>query len=112
MTTTARLSSATIRRSHFDGRVIAPGTRGYDAARSGWNGMIDHRPALIAQCASVDDVVTAVRTARECDLEIGVRCGGHNIARLGVPPLRIRSDLAWLAPANVDPATRRSPVQG
>ena len=84
MTTTAQLPSA-LRRSRFDGQILTPGARGYDSARSVWNGMIDHRPKLITRCASVDDVVTAVRAARECDLEIGVRCGGHNIAGLAVP---------------------------
>jgi FAD/FMN-containing dehydrogenase len=112
MRTTAQLPSATIRRSHFDGRVLTPGARGYDAARSIWNGMIDHRPELIAQCASVDDVVTAVRTARECGLEIGVRCGGHNIAGLAVPHGGFMIDLTRLARVMVDPVTRRARVQG
>jgi hypothetical protein len=75
MTPTAQFP-ATACSSGFDGQVLTPGSRGYDSARSVWNGMIDHRPKLIARCASVHDVVTAVRTARECDLEIGVRCGG------------------------------------
>jgi FAD/FMN-containing dehydrogenase len=74
--------------------------------------MIDHRPALIAQCASVDDVVTAVRSAREHDLEIGVRCGGHNIAGLAVPPDGLMIDLARLNGVTVDPATQRARVQG
>src|SRR5436305_1367426 len=112
MTTTAQLPATTIRRSHFDGRVLTPGTRGYDSARSVWNGMIDHRPKLIVQCASVDDVVTAVRTARECGLEIGVRCGGHNIAGLAVPDGGFMIDLTGLARVIVDPATRRARVQG
>ncbi len=63
MTTTARFPATTVHRSHFDGQVLTPGTRGYDSARSVWNGMIDHRPKLIVQCASVADVVTAVRQA-------------------------------------------------
>src|SRR5215472_9562801 len=112
MTTTAQLPSTTVRRSHFDGQVLTPGTRGYDTARSVWNGMIDHRPEVIAQCASVGDVVTAVRTARECDLEIGVRCGGHNIAGLAVPNGGFMIDLTGLARVIVDPATRRARVQG
>ena len=111
MTTTAQLAT-TIRRSHFDGQVLTPGTRGYDSARSVWNGMIDHRPKLIARCASVDDVVTAVRAARECDLEIGVRCGGHNIAGLAVPHGGLMIDLTALGRVTVDPVTRRARVQG
>ena len=112
MTTTAQLPAATIRRSRFDGQVLTPGTRGYDSARTVWNGMIDHRPKLIAQCASVGDVVTAVRTARECGLEIGVRCGGHNIAGLAVPDGGLMIDLTALGRVTVDPVTRRARVQG
>ena len=111
MTTTGQLP-ATVRRSHFDGQVRTPGTPGYDSARSVWNGMIDHRPKLIVRCASVDDVVTAVRTARDCDLEIGVRCGGHNIAGLAVPHGGLMIDLTMLGRVTVDPVTRRARVQG
>src|SRR5258708_842950 len=107
MTTTAQLLT-----THFDGHVLTPGTRGYDSARSVWNGMIDHRPKLIAQCASVEDVVTAVRTARERGLEIGVRCGGHNIAGLAVPHGGLMIDLTTLGRVTVDPVTRRARVQG
>ena len=111
MTTTAQFP-ATVRPAHFDGQVLAPGTDGYDAARSVWNGMVDHRPKLIVQCASVADVVTAVRTARESGLEIGVRCGGHNIAGLAVPHGGLMIDLTRLGRVTVDPATRRARVQG
>src|SRR5215469_10676456 len=111
MTTTTQLPT-TVRRSHFDGQVLTPGTRGYDSARSVWNGMIDHRPKLIVQCASVDDVVTAVRTARECGLEIGVRCGGHNIAGLAVPHDGLMIDLTTLGRITVDPVALRARVQG
>src|SRR5215469_12175470 len=113
MTTTAQFPTATtVRRAHFDGRVLTPGTRGYDSARSVWNGMIDHRPKLIVQCASVEDVVTAVRAARERDLEIGVRCGGHNIAGHAVPHGGLMIDLTRLGRVTVDPVTRRARVQG
>src|SRR6202035_2623772 len=74
--------------------------------------MLDHVPALIVQCASVNDVVTAIRTARERDLEIGVRCGGHNVAGLAVPHGGLMIDLAGLAAVTVDPVTRRATVQG
>jgi FAD/FMN-containing dehydrogenase len=112
MTTTAQLPTTTGRHPHFDGQILTPGTRGYDSARSVWNGMIDHRPKLIVCCASAGDVVTAVRTAREWDLEIGVRCGGHNIAGLAVPHGGLMIDLTKLGRVTVDPVTRRARVQG
>ena len=111
MTTTAQ-SPTTAHRLHFDGQVLTPGTRGYDSARSVWNGMIDHRPKLIVRCTSVGDVVTAVRAARERDLEIGVRCGGHNIAGLAVPDGGLMIDLTTMSRVTVDPVTRRARVQG
>ena len=112
MTTTAQSPAPAAHRSHFDGAVLNPYSPGYDSARSVWNGMIDHHPALIAQCASVDDVMTAVRTARECNLEIGVRCGGHNIAGLAVPQDGLMIDLTGLDRVAVDPVARRARVQG
>src|SRR5215469_8530545 len=107
MATTAQLP-AIIRRAHFDGQVLTPGTHGYDSARSVWNAMIDHRPKLIARCASVHDIVTAVRAARECGLEIGVRCGGHNIAGLAVPRGGLMIDLTTLGRITVDPVALRA----
>jgi FAD/FMN-containing dehydrogenase len=112
MATTKQASTSVVRRSGFDGFVIAPGTPGYDSARSVWNAMIDRRPALIVQCASVDDVVSAVRIARERDLEIGVRCGGHNIAGLAVPDGGLMIDLTRLDRVTIDPVARRARVQG
>ena len=113
MTTTAQLPTTTAdRRRRFDGQVLTPGTPGYDAARSVWNDMVDHRPALIVRCASITDVVTAVRVARERDLEIGVRCGGHNIAGLAVPDGGLMVDLTGLDRVTVDPGAGRARVQG
>ncbi len=96
----------------LDGEVLGPDDPGYDAARSVWNAMIDHRPRMIVRCASIADVITAVRTARECDLEIGVRCGGHNIAGLAIPEDGLMIDLTGLARVSVDPMARRARVQG
>jgi FAD/FMN-containing dehydrogenase len=112
MTPAAQFHTTTVPRSHFDSQVLTPSTRGYDSARSVWNGMIDHRPKLIIRCASVGDVVTAVRAARERDLEIGVRCGGHNIAGLAVPDGGLMIDLTTMGRVTVDPVTRRARVQG
>ena len=112
MNTTEQFPTTNVPHSDFDGLVLTPGTEGYDSARSVWNGMIDHRPALIVRCASINDVVTAIRTARERDLEIGVRCGGHNVAGLAVPHGGLMIDLTGLADITVDPVTRRATVQG
>ena len=112
MTNTAQIPATGVHRPHFDGHVLTPGARGYDSARSVWNGMIDHRPKLIVRCASVSDVVTAVRTARERTMDIGVRCGGHNIAGLAVPDGGLMIDLTMMGGVSVDPVTRRARVQG
>jgi FAD/FMN-containing dehydrogenase len=112
MTTTPQFAATIVNRSHLDGQVLVPGTRGYDSARSVWNAMIDHRPELIVRCASVGDVVAAVRAAREHGLEIGVRCGGHNISGLAVPQDGLMIDLTPMGRVTVDPVTRRARVQG
>jgi FAD/FMN-containing dehydrogenase len=113
MTTTAQTPTPTAtRRAGYDGQVLTPNSPAYDAARSVWNEMVDHRPALIVRCASVADVVNAVRLARERDLEIGVRCGGHNIAGLAVPHGGLMIDLTGLDRITVDPVARLARVQG
>ncbi|RZT79393.1 FAD/FMN-containing dehydrogenase [Micromonospora violae] len=94
------------------GRLLTPDDPGYDAARTVWNTMIDRRPRMIVRAASVTDVVTAVRLARELDLEIGVRCGGHNVAGLAVPANGLMIDLTALNAVRVDPIRRRARVQG
>ena len=66
--------------STLRGPVIQPGDSPYEEARSVRNGLIDRRPALIAHCAGVADVVAAVNFAREHDLLLSVRGGGHNVA--------------------------------
>jgi FAD/FMN-containing dehydrogenase len=102
---------ATLARS-LDGTVVLPGDPTYDETRSIWNAIVDRRPRGIVRCASVRDVVTAVRTARELDLEIGVRCGGHSAAGHAVPDDGLMIDLSPLRAVRVDPAHRRAVVQG
>ena len=66
----------------FAGEIVRPADPGYDAARAVWNSMIDRRPALIVRPAGADDVVAAVRFARERELVIAVRCGGYTTEEL------------------------------
>lgn len=65
-------------RASLHGQLITVGQEGYNAARRIWNGMVDKRPALIARCADVVDVVRAVTFARERELLLAVRGGGHS----------------------------------
>jgi len=97
---------------NLDGQLLAPGDAGYHAARTVWNAMIDRRPQMIVRAASVADVVTAIRLARELDLELGVRCGGHNVAGFAVPEGGLMIDLSPLNRVRVDPVRRRAWVQG
>jgi FAD/FMN-containing dehydrogenase len=92
--------------------LLRQGDPGYDRARTVWNAMVDRRPRVIARCASAGDVVAAVRTARELDLEIGVRCGGHSVLGLAVPDDGLMIDLTPMDAVRVDPARRRALVQG
>ncbi len=66
------------------GRLISAEHADYDIARAVWNGAIDRRPRLIARCIGTADVVAAVRFARDHDLEIAIRGGGHNVAGTAV----------------------------
>lgn len=96
----------------IDGQLLVPGAPGYDEARAVWNAMVDRRPSCILRCASVDDVCTAVRFARDRRLEIGVRCGGHGVLGPAVPEGGLMIDLAAMNRVRVDPELRRAWVQG
>jgi FAD/FMN-containing dehydrogenase len=91
---------------------LRSGDAGYDEARTVWNAMIDRSPAVIARCASAEDVAEAVRFGRAAGLEIAVRCGGHNIAGLAVPDGGLMIDLTPMNTVRVDPAAKRAWVQG
>jgi FAD/FMN-containing dehydrogenase len=66
-------------RANFRGELLRSRDDGYHVARAVFNGMIDRRPALIARCAGVADVIAAVNFARENDLQVAVRGGGHSV---------------------------------
>src|ERR687891_744327 len=96
----------------FRGELVLPGSAGYDAARAIWNGAVDRRPQLIARCSGAADVAAAVRFARDHDLEIAVRGGGHNVAGTAVCDDGIVIDISAMRAVWVDPAGRTAWVQG
>ncbi len=98
-------------RHHFAGEILLPGDAAYDSARSLWNGMIDKRPGVIARCASTSDVVSAVNFARDNNLLLAVRGGGHNIAGSALCDDGIVVDLSQMKAADVDPFTRRVTIE-
>ena len=71
-------------KNRLRGGIIQPGDNGYDDARKVYNAMIDRRPALIARCADVADVIAAVNFGRENDMLTAIRGGGHNGGGLGI----------------------------
>jgi FAD/FMN-containing dehydrogenase len=90
----------------FQGPQFRPGDDGYDDARAIYNAMVDKRPALIARCSGVADVVDAVNLAREKKLPLAVRCGGHSVAGKGVCDDGVLIDLSGMKGVQVDPRAR------
>jgi len=88
------------------GKVLRPGDAGFDPARKVWNGMIDRTPALIARPAGAADVISAVNFARDHNLLLAVRGGGHSAAGNGVCDRGLTLDLSAMNGIRVDPARR------
>lgn len=99
-------------RKSLHGKLLAPDSEGYDEARTIWNGMIDRRPALIARCTNADDVVQSVNFAREHNLLLAVRGGGHNIAGNAVCDNGLMIDLSLMNSVQVDPQNQTARVGG
>jgi FAD/FMN-containing dehydrogenase len=93
-------------RSGLRGELLRPDDAEYEEARRLWNGVIDRRPALIARCAAVEDVVEAVNFARENDLLLAVRGGGHNVAGTASAEGGLVLDLSDMKSIVVDPERR------
>ncbi len=110
----SELDAVTIRsfRSTIRGEVIEPSDAAYDEARKVYNGMIDKRPRIIARCVDTADVVTCVLFAKEHDLELAVRGGGHNVAGFSVCDDGLVIDLSLMKGTRVDPATQTVWAQG
>jgi FAD/FMN-containing dehydrogenase len=96
----------------FSGQLLKPADAGYEEARTVHNGLVDKRPALIARCRGVADVVDAVSLTRKLGLEVAVRGGGHNVAGRATIDGGLMIDLAPMKGIHVDPKSRTARAQG
>lgn len=90
----------------FSGRLLRPTDAGYDDARRVHNGLVDKRPALIARCHGVPDVINAIKLTRQLGLEVAVRGGGHNVAGRATIDGGIMIDLSPMKGIHVDAQSR------
>jgi len=96
---------------HVRGDVLLPAAPGYDEARALWNAMIDKRPAAIVRCTGVADVLATLRFARERDIPLAVRAGGHNVAGTALRDDGLVLDLSRMKGIRVDPVARTVRLQ-
>jgi FAD/FMN-containing dehydrogenase len=94
------------------GQLLRPGETGYDAARTIWNAMVDKRPAMIARCTGVSDVLRSVDFARNHGLLLSVRGGGHNVAGNAVCDGGLMIDLSPMKGIRVDARQRTARADG
>lgn len=99
-------------RNSLHGKLVLPTDAGYDTGRKVYNGMIDKRPAMIVQCADVQDVIACVNFARENKILLAVRGGGHNAGGLGIADDALVIDLSPMKEIKVDTASKTVKVQG
>ncbi|WLR48114.1 FAD-binding oxidoreductase [Halobacillus litoralis] len=94
------------------GHLVMPDDSNYDEVRTIWNGIIDRKPALIAQCVGTADVVSAVNFAREEGLEVSVKGGGHGVAGKAICDNGLMIDLSLMNTVRVDSKAKRVRVEG
>jgi hypothetical protein len=99
-------------RRGFSGELLLPGDAGYEDARRVHNGLIDKRPALIARCRGVADVIEAVILTRRTGLEVAIRGGGHNVAGRATIDGGVMIDLSLMKAVRVDVKGRTAWVEG
>jgi FAD/FMN-containing dehydrogenase len=112
MSKTVDESSIKELKANLRGGVIEPGDKRYDDARKVYNGMIHKKPRLIVRCADVADVISSVNFAREKELLLAVRSGGHNAGGLGICDDGLVIDLAPIKYTQVDLSARTVTVGG
>lgn len=98
-------------RGQLRGALCYPGDQGYEQARTIWNAMIDKHPAAVIRAAGTADVMRAVNVAREHQLLLSVRGGGHNIAGNAVCDGGLMLDLSMMKSVRVDPSSRTARVE-
>ena len=96
----------------FKGDLLRPGESGYEDARVIWNGMVARTPGIIARCADVSDVQSAVRAGSEAGILTAVRCGGHSLAGFSTCDGGLVIDLSRMRQVTVDPEARRAGSPG
>src|SRR5215218_628096 len=96
----------------FTGQLLQPADSAYEEQRRVHNGLIDKRPAAIACCRGVADVVDAVRLARTLGLEVAVRGGGHNVAGRATIDQGLMIDLSAMKGIHVDPRAGTARADG
>ena len=99
-------------REQVRGEVVGRDEEGYDEARRVYNAMIDRRPAVVVRCANAGDVMSAVNFARENELDLAVRGGGHSVPGFGTCDEGVVIDLSRMRGVRVDPATRTARAEG
>jgi len=98
--------------SSFSGRLLLPDNPAWDVARRVHNGLVDKRPALVAQCRGAADIALAVRLARDAGLDIAVRGGGHNVGGRSTIDHGVMIDLSLMQYVYVDAARRTARAAG
>jgi len=99
-------------KSKLRGQLLSPGDEGYEIARKVYNGMIDRRPRWIARCFNVADVISSVHFARDNDILVAIRGGGHNAGGLGICEGGLVIDLSLMRSVRVHPAARTARAEG